>query len=66
MITWQKPPEDSHPGRHEPPPPPHAHFWHGRPPHEHLYEACETILMNLHEVGERLAAIEQRLGHTEA
>lgn len=66
MITWQKPPEDPHAGPHAAPPPPHAHFWHGKPPHEHIYEACEAILVNMQELGDRLTAIEGHLGRVDS
>jgi hypothetical protein len=66
VATWERPPEAPHAGAHGVPPPHHAHFWHGKPPHEHLYAACEAILMNMQELSERLAAIEQRLGRVEA
>lgn len=60
MMTWRKPEDEPHGGPHAPPPPPHIR--HGRPPHEHLYNACEVILANIAEVGDRLAAIERQIG----
>lgn len=66
MTTWQKPPEGPETGPHPHHQPPPAHFWHGKPPHEHLYDACEAILANQHELSDRLTAIEHQLGHTAA
>jgi hypothetical protein len=66
MINWHKPPEHPHLGPHEAPPPPHGHFWQGKPPHEHLYEACEAILGNVQELSNRLAAIEGHFGRSDS
>lgn len=62
MMTWRRPTEDNplHNGPHAPPPP-YAHFRHGKPPHEHLYEACEAIITNLQELSDRLAALEAQI-----
>ncbi len=60
MMTWSKPQEEPHAGPHAPPPP-HAHSRHGKPPHEHIYDACEAILANMRELSDRLAAIERQI-----
>jgi len=58
MMTWRRPTEDTlHNGPHAPPPP----FRHGKPPHEHLYEACEAIMTNIQELSDRLAALERKI-----
>lgn len=60
MMNWRKPQEDLHAGPHAPPPPPHIR--HGKPPHEHIYDACEAILANMQEISDRMAAIERQIG----
>lgn len=60
MMNWRKPHEDPHGGPHAPPPPPHIR--QGKPPHEHLYDACEAILANMEELSNRLASIERQIG----
>ena len=60
MNTWQRPPGVLSAGPRGVPPPPPGHFWDGKPPHEHLYDACEVILAKLDELQERVAAMESR------
>jgi hypothetical protein len=57
MMNWRKPHEQPHAGPHAPPP----HVRHGKPPHEHLYDACEAILANMQELSDRMASIERQM-----